>query len=124
MVETLFNVEEDILYVTVSGTVELEDMFSAMDVLTTNPRLPRNLKILENATKAKILFNVKDLGVIAEKVIQNISGFDSIRHAVIHSEPIGSAFVIIVNKMIDHSGYKLKEFSHEKNAKDWLKYTV
>jgi hypothetical protein len=121
MVENVFNEEDGILYVTIKGESDLQDMLNAMEYFATNPKLPRNLKILENATDAKILIKVGDLELIAEKLMIHLRNFDSIRHAVIHTEPMGSAFVIIITKMINHSGYILNEFSTEKAAKIWLK---
>jgi hypothetical protein len=107
--------------VTIKGESDLQDLLNAMEYFATNTKLPRNLKILENATEAKILITVGDLELIADKLMVHLRNFDSIRHAVIHKEPMGSAFVIIITKMINHSGYVLNEFSTVNAAKNWLK---
>ena len=121
MIENKYNEEEHILYVTITGEVQLQDMLDALGFIISSPELPRNLKILENATNAKIVFKVEELELIVEKLNECLLDFDSIQHAVIHSQPIGSAFVIIITKMIHHSGYVLKDFSTETAAKSWLK---
>ena len=122
MVENRFDEKEGVLHVKISGEVGLQDMFQAMGFLLQNPSLPKELKILEDARMATVLFNLNDLDIIAEKMQQSLKGFHSVRHAVIQSTPINSAFTIIITKKINIEGYILKEFSTERAAKAWLRF--
>lgn len=122
MVENRFDPKDGILYVNISGEVGLQDMFQAMEVLLFDSNLPKELKILEDARHATVLFNMNDLDIIAEKMQQSLKNFQLVRHAVIHSAPVNSAFTIIIEKKINVEGYILKEFSTEKAAKAWLRF--
>ncbi|MFZ4462559.1 MAG: hypothetical protein ACOYN5_01840 [Bacteroidales bacterium] len=122
MVENRFDEKEGILYVKISGEVGLQDMFQAMGFLIQNNYLPKDLKILEDARQAKVLFNISDLDEISYKMKQSLKDFDTVRHAVIHSSPKNSAFTIIISQKVNFNGYLLKEFSSEKSAKAWLKF--
>jgi hypothetical protein len=122
MVENRFDEKEGILYVKISGEVGLQDMFQTMGFLLQGSSLPKDLKILEDARFATVLFNLNDLDIIAEKMQQSLKDFDTVRHAVIHSSPKNSAFTIIISQKVNFNGYLLKEFSSEKSAKAWLKF--
>ncbi len=122
MVENRFDEKEGILYVKISGEVSLQDMFQAMGFHIQNNHLPKDLKILEDARQAKVLFNISDLDEISYKMKQSLKDFDTVRHAVIHSSPKNSAFTIIISQKVNFNGYLLKEFSSERSAKAWLKF--
>lgn len=122
MVENRFNEKEGVLYVKISGEVGLQDMFQAMGFLLQGTNLPKDLKILEDASHATVLFSLNDLDIIAEKMQLSLKSFHSVKHAVIHSAPINSAFTIIITNKINVEGYVLKEFSTEKSAKAWLRF--
>ncbi len=120
MVTQYYDTHEEVLHVDINGELTLTDMFEAMQILLHDQNLPKNLKILENPTKANIQFNAKDLSLIADKMKQSLKNFNTVKHAVIQAKPMGTAFVIMITDMIKVKGYSLEVFSTEKSARKWL----
>jgi len=119
--ETFFDEKENILYTKVSGIVHLEDMFKSAEYLATDRSLPRILRIVEDAREAKVSFSENELHLLARKIEIAADNFISIRHAVIHSCPMNTAFSILISEMIKRENYYLKVFSTMEGAKDWVK---
>jgi len=119
MIEKFYNKEEGVLYITSTGDIELNDMFDCLDYLASEDELPVTLKIFEDATNAKLMFNVEDIGLIALYNEKSLGKFTSIRHAVILSSPMNTAFAMKASLMINPN-YCLEVFSTEQAAKKWL----
>ena len=120
MKNTHYNSSNQVLFITDSDTVNLNNMLNAIQFLSETDYLPENLKILESASLSTITFNENDLPVILEFAKNKLSRFSSVRHAVVHSEPINTAFAIIMSEKLSELDYVLMVFSKEKDALQWL----
>ena len=115
-----YHEEEKILYVTFDGIIDIQDMFSGLKYLEEDPRLPDNLKILENAEKAHVTFNENDIPGLIENLERTIIKFTSVRHAVVHTNPVNTAYAMLGEQLVRKSKYTLKVFSNTEAAKAWL----
>ena len=99
-------------------------MFDGVDFLVNEKKLPRELKILESAENVKVTFNENDISLIVDNLEKNIGSYESIRHAVIHSDPTNTAYTIIASNMIKNYNYHLMVFSTVEAAKSWLNSNI
>jgi len=121
MIETNFNKEEGILYVTTKGNVKINDMFNGIDLLANMTDLPEVLRIFDNAATSIAAFNVSDIELMVIKIRERLGKFKSIRHAVVHTDPLSTAYAVIARKKIEMFNYHLEVFSSEQAAIKWLK---
>ncbi len=120
MIEAMVDKDGLILYVKSQTVVKLENMLNGLEYLHNDATLPRDLRILEDATKVEVNFNISDIDILLEKMHEVAQEYNSILHAVIHDSPKNTAFAMIIeqNKVIDN--YLLKVFSTEQGALQWL----
>jgi hypothetical protein len=120
MIEYKFNEIEDTLFITVSGTFGLDHMFKAIDSFAGDNSLPRILKILEDARFSNVTFSEEEIQSLIERLKSHLFQFNSIRHALIHLDPVNTAFAILVSEKLSGDKYILKVFSNEEYALHWL----
>ena len=120
MIEYKFNEIEETLYITVSGTFGIEHMFKEIDSFANDNSLPRNLKILEDASNLSVTFTEEEIQSIIERLKSHLFKFNSIRHAVVHLDPVNTAFAMMVSERLSGDNYILKVFSDEEYALHWL----
>ena len=113
--------EEGVLSIKVSGIVSFEDMTGSLNLLCENDMLSRNLKILEDAREARITFTEKQIPALIEMVRKVEKKYESIHHAVIHTDPINTALALLMNRHLGPGAYELEVFSTESGARLWLK---
>lgn len=121
MVENKYDENEGILYVKVEGVVGIEQMINGIDGLGNNNILSRNLKILEDAREAYITLNVNDVPLIFEKLKITLKNYKSLKHAVIHTDPLATAIAYLVENENNIENYKFAVFNTEQAARNWLK---
>ena len=121
MIEYKFNEIEETLYITVSGTFGIEHMFKEIDSFANDNSLPRNLKILEDASNLSVTFTEDEIQLIIERLKSLLFKFNSIRHAVVHLDPVNTAFAMMVSERLSGEKYLLKVFSSEEYALHWLR---
>ena len=121
MIEYKFNESEEILFITLSGNFAINHMFKAIDSFSNDNSLPRNLKILEDARYSNVSFSEEELQLIIERLKSHLNKFNSIRHAVIHLDPVNTAFAILVGERLSGGNYILKAFSSDEFALHWLR---
>ncbi len=115
-----YNQLNGILFVNDDENVSLNSMLNALQFLEETDYLPNNLKILESAISSTITFSETDLPVLVEYAKNKLNRFNSVRHAVVHSNPTNTAFAIIVSEELAEIDYKLMVFSSEADALLWL----
>jgi hypothetical protein len=120
MVNYHFNDTDNILYVEVGGTITLQSMLDAIDKFTTDESLPDILNILEDSRNVNVKFSDDDLDKIRKKLIDQISRFQYVKHAVVHADPINTAIATIAENTFQLNNYYLKVFSSLKSAREWL----
>lgn len=82
--------------------------------------LPRVLKILEIAHGSLVKAPVVDVAKLKEVVTTIMPDFDSVRHAVVSTDPFVVAFVILLQQEVCLLNYHLGVFSTETAARHWL----
>ena len=120
MIDYTFNKSEGILLITVRGTFGINHMFKAIDSFSNDSSLPRDLKILEDARFSNVTLTEDELHLIIERLKSHLFKFNSIRHAVIHLDPVNTAFASLVAERLSGGNYFLKVFSNEEYALHWL----
>ena len=120
MIEYKFNKTEEILHITVSGTFGIEHMFKEIDSFANDNSLPRELKILEDARNLKVTFTEEEIQLLIERLKSHLFKFKSIRHALVHLDPVNTAFAMMVSERLSSNNYLLKVFSDEEYALHWL----
>lgn len=115
-----FNSRENILYITTTGTPTMDDMLLGLEFLKKNIDLPRNLRVLEDATMSKALFSDDKLALIIERLEDVLTQYTSYRHAVIHHDPHGTALAMLTQSLINNPIYELGVFCTFDAAKAWL----
>jgi hypothetical protein len=115
-----FNAESGIFYTRTSGSIGLEDMYAGIEMIKNADHFPRNLKILENSTETRVTFTVQELPVVVERLMILNEVYESIRHAVIHNDPVKTALALLIQKHHTLSNYELQVFATETAAIHWL----
>lgn len=114
------NSDSGIFYTKTNGSVGLEDMFAGIEMIKKAKHFPRNLKILENSSETRVSFTVQDLPAIVERLMTLNEVYESIRHAVIHNDPVKTALAMLIQSHHKLSNYELQVFTTEKAAIRWL----
>jgi len=120
MIEYKFNEIDETLYITVSGTFGINHMFKEIDSFANDNSLPRKLKILEDARNLSVTFTEDEIQLLIERLKSHLFKFDSIRHALVHLDPVNTAFAMLVSERLSGNNYLLKVFSDEEYALHWL----
>ena len=120
MVEYNFRAEKGVLYALVTGRIEAEEMMQRTEMLGQRTDLPRDLKILEDAREAVAVFGVSDVKPMLRNIEKHLGNFDSVRHAVVHSNPMNTAFALIADQFRKDKKYRIRVFSTVEAAEKWL----
>jgi hypothetical protein len=115
-----FDPNDGILYTRSADNTNLDDMLRGIGGLMSNSALPRNLRILEDGRGIHITFPVKDIAVLVDRLSSALDEYSSIRHAVIHDDPINTAFAVLIGLQVKHEKYELKVFSTYAAARNWV----
>lgn len=116
-----FDEKVGILYTFSTGEVSFQEMLQREQNIAKLAEVTKNLKILEDARDAKANFTVYDLQDLVDHLEVYLKDFESVRHAVIHSDPTSTAYVMLVDHLKPTSKYKIKVFSSIQAAEEWLK---
>jgi hypothetical protein len=121
MIYSKFNDELQILEVFYEGEITLNDLAEYGNNVCLDTSLPRNLRILTDATKAS--YNKLDPGqipAVIELTKENIKPFQRVKAAFIQSKPIETALSHLLELEFDSDKYHHSVFSTRKAALDWL----
>lgn len=120
MVEKNLDLAKGILYVTSVGDIHLSSMLRGVEFIENAKELPKRIKILENATSARVVFDHSEIQLIIDRLKDVLVRFDSYRHAVVLTDPTNTAFTMLASMMIHHPNYSLEVFSTRQAAEGWL----
>ena len=120
MVEHRFNAEKGVLYALVTGKIEFEEMMERAEMLGQRKDLPRDLKILEDAREAIAGFGVSEIKPMLRNMEKHLHNYDSVRHAVVHSNPLNTAFALMADQFRKDKKYRIRVFSTVEAAEKWL----
>ncbi len=102
--------------------VGFEDMINGMEFIESNESLPRELRIIEDATGSEADFSIAELRKLIDKMQSVSAGYKFIKHAVIHDNPKNTAFAYIVQNQKRSSNYNLQVFATREGAINWIGY--
>jgi len=120
MIKIEFNAELDILEVSFKGDIRLNDMLEYGEMIKKNVTLPRNLKILTDATKANYQFSPTEIREMMKALKEQIKPYLSVKTAVIQNKPVETALSMLVDDTDRIIGYDHKVFSSREAALNWL----
>ena len=115
-----FSIVEGIIYAKTARLVDFDYMKAKIEAVLNEPNLPNKLKILEEANGVVAEFTpseIEELTVLMRKLALR---FSSIHHAVIHDNPINTAFTMLLSDLVSSTNYYLSPFSTVKAAEAWL----
>ncbi|MEI7492670.1 MAG: hypothetical protein WCK92_14815 [Bacteroidota bacterium] len=118
--ELIYDAKDDILYSEVRGKVDFESMIEKAESLGKMTGLPKKLKILEDAWDSVPLFKISDIPALMKNLESQLDRFDSVRHAVLHSDPTSTAFTLMADHFRKSHKYRIRVFSTIIAAKEWL----
>jgi hypothetical protein len=110
------------MYAKVTGRVDFQEMLARANGLGQMSQITKKLKILEDARGIIVDFRSSDLNGLIKIIEENVGDFEFVRHAVIHSEPTGTAYAMLTSQISSSDKYKIMTFSTEEAAIQWLQY--
>jgi hypothetical protein len=96
-------------------------MIDSLEYFAAHQELPRNLLVMEDGRKATSDFSMNELEYIGDKLREVLPQFNSIKHAVIHTDPKNTVLAMIFNQKNANTNYRLNVFSTLEAAVAWLK---
>jgi len=120
MIGMSYNEELDLLEIIYQGDIALDDILEYGKKIKNNKYLPRNLKMITDATKANYLFSPEEIPIIAQALKDNTEHFESVKSAIIQSKPIETAKSIIMQQENVTPHYQHKIFYTRALAIEWL----
>lgn len=96
MITYKFNKELQILEVCYEGNIGLDEIIEFGDIVYTDPDLPRDLKILTDATTVRYILNHSELKDLLNVLAEHVKAYQSIKAAFIQSQPRETVYSYIV----------------------------
>ncbi len=100
--------------------IELRDMLEGINYLKEASHLPRKIRLLEDASLSTVMFSDDDIELLAKCMYEASKEFLLIKHAIILSEPNGTALAYLLKSYNYASNYHLQIFSKKESAMEWL----
>ncbi|MBN1989299.1 MAG: hypothetical protein JW783_07890 [Bacteroidales bacterium] len=119
MISIHFDKADGMITIVSKGEISFEEMLGAPDILTRE-NLPKNLKILEDASEAEPNFYDERIPEIIQNLITQSAHLNSVKHAVIQRTPINTAISMMAERELRESHYHLKTFFSRAAALRWL----
>ena len=111
------------LYSLDGDVVTLESMLESIKLIEEDFSLPRELRILEDATNSRATFNIHDVKNIYLKMKKAAENYTYMKHAVVHNSKKNTAYALFVETLTRHARYELRVFSSMRAAEKWLLIT-
>lgn len=120
MINWQFNKEIDILEVHYEEIITLTEINEFVSKISMDKKLPRNLKILTDATKAKYNIQSHEIDELKQTLRKQLNSYEYIKAAFIHNNPKETALSILLQKSLQNINYYHKVFSTYSAAIKWL----
>jgi hypothetical protein len=120
MINYEFNIDLQILEVYYLGDINLSDLMDYGEMVRQNNSLPRDLKILTDATTAIYKFTPAEVTILFDALVEQIKSYSTVRTAVIQHKPLETALSFLVDSQEPIESYEHKVFSTRRAALDWL----
>ncbi len=116
-----FNHDDGIFYTAHQGGINYDEMLGNMQAIGSLVRYTKNLKILEDGRGSAPVFTPEELKKLIAQIELHTDIFESVKHAVVHSDPTATAYAHMVGHMNSCRKYSIRVFSTVEAAKFWLK---
>jgi len=113
--------EKEIYRIKSSGMVFYEDMIKGIDKAFVLCQTRPSVRILDDSRGSVPRFSIIEIKRIVSYMKENLPSGCRIRHAVIHSDPMATAYTLMVMRMMAATSYQVEVFSTEESAITWLK---
>ena len=113
--------EDGIFYVSISGTVSVEDISKFLLAFEKLSNLPKDLLALYDLRNVDMNLTVKDLIVLSELSIKVTAPFNSVKTSFLVENPKLTAYSILFTEELMPENTMRKVFSTEEAALNWLK---
>jgi hypothetical protein len=120
MINFNFNNELQVLEVFYEGKITLDDLTGYGNSISSNDSLPRNLKILADATKASYELTPGEIPRIVELTKEHIKPYKHVKAAFLQSKPLETALSHLLELEFTPGKYEHAVFSTRKAALAWL----
>ena len=120
MIKTFFNKDILILEVDFVGEIRFADLFEYGEKIRLDKELPRNLKILTNATQANYKLSPEEITLMQKDLKEQIKSYNSVKTAVVQDKPFETAISMLVDVDLSIPDYSHKVFSTRMAAMEWL----
>lgn len=120
MIDFKFNEQLQILEASYEGTIVINDLIDYGNKIFSNKSLPRDLKILTDATMADYNLKLHEFPVLIRELEKHIRPYNNIRAAFIQSRPRETAYSMLLEQEIPPGKYYHAVFSTRKAALEWL----
>lgn len=117
----LINFDDGIIHAKTQGTVDFNYLKSRIENVLSENNLPQKILILEEANGVLAEFSPQEIEELTVLMKKLASRFSSIHHAVIHDNPLNTAFTMLLSDLVSTTNYHLSPFSTVAAAKAWLK---
>ncbi len=110
-----------IVEVNYEGSVKIGDIAGIIKtVIYKNRNIAKDLRILSDLRNAEYTFLVVEFSEVVKTLEKNLPCFNSVRVAVIHTNPKETAFSIYYESLLKLENYQHRIFNTTKSAIDWL----
>ena len=122
----MINIIEDkngtVIMVKSAKKIGFNEMNNGLMFLENNESLPKRLRIVEDGTGSEASLSIKEIDMLIAKMESLAPKFESIQHAVIHDNPVNTAYGYIVKKRHNTKNYSLRIFATMDGALKWIDY--
>lgn len=120
MINYQFDKDKKILHVHFTGVVTFDELFDHVSINEEKRSLPDDLKILSDATKAKLSIKPSELKLIKNQLAKTLEKVEYLYDAFVVSKPKETAITTLYMELAKLKNYKFKVFSSIEAAEYWL----
>ncbi len=120
MIEYKFNEELQILEVFYEGTISISDLIDYGNSVFSDESLPRDLRILTDASKASYIILPEEIPQVIKLTLQHIKPYNKVKAAFIQSKPIETELSQLLELEFQSGKYEHSVFSSRQAALHWL----
>jgi len=120
VIKTFYNKDLIILEVDFIGEIYFTDLYEYGEKIREDMELPRDLKILTNATQAIYKLSPEEITLMLNDLKEQIKPYHSVKTAVVQDKPFETAISMLVEVDLSIPDYMHKVFSTRKAAMEWL----
>lgn len=124
MIQRYFDVQENLLHINYSGTISKEQVLENIHHIFNNFKLPKELRVLEDARKATYELDVEANEEIQKAMSVYVKNFKFIKCAFIQDKAYETAINLSYEYQLPFPNFLYKVFATKENAVAWLNSNV